>query len=172
VAAALAAGVRVALGADWLPSGSPSLLDEVQVARRLLAAQGVVVEPRRLVRMITADAAEISGVGDHLGHIAPGRPADLVVLERSAEDPWESVVHADRRAVDLVVLGGDLAYGREDWLAAFSGSGELEPILAWGKRMALDLSYSVSASDRPPPRLADLRAALLARDPEAGPVFA
>jgi hypothetical protein len=38
--------------------------------------------------------------------------------------------------------------------------------------MALDLSYSVSASDGPPPRLADLRAALLARDPEAGPVFA
>jgi 5-methylthioadenosine/S-adenosylhomocysteine deaminase len=172
VAAALAAGVRVALGADWLPSGSPSLLDEVQVARRLLAAQGVVVEPQRLVRMITSDAAEIAGVGDHLGRIAPGRPADLVVLERSAEDPWESVVHADRRAVELVVLGGDVAYGRADWLAALSGPAELEPVLAWGKRMALDLSYSVSASDRPPPRLADLRAALLARDPEAGPVFA
>jgi hypothetical protein len=38
--------------------------------------------------------------------------------------------------------------------------------------MALDLIYSVSASDRPPPRLADLRAALLARDPETGPVSA
>jgi 5-methylthioadenosine/S-adenosylhomocysteine deaminase len=172
VAAALAAGVRVALGADWLPSGSPSLLDEVQVARRLLAAQGAAVEPRRLVRMITSDAAEIAGVGDHLGRIAQGRPADLVVLERSADDPWESVVHADRRSVELVVLGGDLAYGRADWLTALSGSGELEPIVAWGKRMALDLSYSVSASDGPPPRLADLRAALLARDPEAGPVFA
>jgi 5-methylthioadenosine/S-adenosylhomocysteine deaminase len=172
VAAALAAGVRVALGADWLPSGSPSLLDEVQVARRLLTAQGVVVEPRRLVQMITSDAAEIAGVGDHLGRIAAGRPADLVVLERSADDPWESVVHADRRAVDLVVLGGDVAYGREDWLASLSGATEPEPIVAWGKRMALDLSYSVSASDRPPPRLADLRAALLARDPETGPVFA
>jgi 5-methylthioadenosine/S-adenosylhomocysteine deaminase len=172
VAAALAAGVRVALGADWLPSGSPSLLDEVQVARRLLTAQGVVVEPRRLVQTITSDAAEIAGVGDHLGRIAAGRPADLVVLERSADDPWESVVHADRRAVDLVVLGGDVAYGREDWLASLSGATEPEPIVAWGKRMALDLSYSVSASDRPPPRLADLRAALLARDPETGPVFA
>jgi 5-methylthioadenosine/S-adenosylhomocysteine deaminase len=172
VAAALAAGVRVALGADWLPSGSPSLLDEVQVARRLLAAQGAAVEPRRLVRMITCDAAEIAGVGDHLGRIAQGRPADLVVLERSADDPWECVVHADRRSVELVALGGDLAYGRADWLTALSGSGELEPIVAWGKRMALDLSYSVSASDGPPPRLADLRAALLARDPEAGPVFA
>lgn len=172
VAAALAAGVRVALGADWLPSGSPSLLDEVQVARRLLAAQGVAVQPQRLVRMMTSDSAEIAGVGDRLGRIASGRPADLVVLERSAADPWESVVHADRRAVDLVVLGGDVAYGRADWVAAISGLTDLELIVAWGKRMALDLSYSVSASDRPPPKLADLRAALLARDPEAGPVFA
>jgi 5-methylthioadenosine/S-adenosylhomocysteine deaminase len=172
VAAALAAGVRMGLGADWLPSGSPSLLDEVQVARRLLAAQGVLVDPRRLVRMITSDAADIAGVDDHLGRIAPGRPADLVVLERSAADPWESVVHADRRAVDLVVLGGDVAYGRADWVAALAGPAELEQIVAWGKRMALDLSYSVSASEGPPPRLADLRAALLARDAETGPVFA
>jgi 5-methylthioadenosine/S-adenosylhomocysteine deaminase len=122
--------------------------------------------------MINSDAAELAGVGEHLGRIAPGRPADLLVLERSAHDPWESVVHADRRAVELVVLGGDVAYGRADWLATLSGPTELELILAWGKRMALDLSYSVSASDRPPPRLADLRAALLARDPKAGPVFA
>jgi 5-methylthioadenosine/S-adenosylhomocysteine deaminase len=172
VAAAVAAGVRVGLGADWMPSGSPSLLDEVQVARRLLVAQGVVVEPQRLVRMITSDAAEIAGVGGRLGRIAAGRPADLVVLERSATDPWESVLHADRRSVELVVLGGDVAYGRADWLAALSGTTELEHVQAWGKHMALDLSYSVSASDQPPPRLADLRAALLARDPEAGPVFA
>ena len=172
VAAAFRAGVQVGLGADWLPSGSPSLLDEVQVARRLLAADGVSVDPQRLVQMITSVAAEIAGVGDHLGRIAAGRPADLVVLERMAADPWESVLHADRRAVDLVVIGGDVAYGRSDWMAALAGPAELEPVLAWGKRMALDLSYSVSASDQPPPRLAELRAALLGRDPEAGPIFA
>lgn len=172
VAAAIAAGVQVALGADWLPSGSASLLEEAQVARRLLSAQGVLVDAARLVRRITSDAAAIAGLADKLGRIAPGRPADLVVLERRAADPWESVLASDRRAVDLVVLGGDIAYGRAEWVAALAGPSQMEPVLAWGKRMALDLSYSVSASDAPPPRLADLRAALLARFPQAGPLFA
>jgi hypothetical protein len=172
VATALAAGVLVGLGADWLPSGSPSLLDELQVARRLLAAQGALVDPARLVRMVTSDAAAIAGLHDKLGRIAPGRAADLVVLERRAADPWESVLASDRRAVDLVVLGGDVAYGRADWVAALAGPSQMEPVLAWGKRMALDLSYSVSASDVAPPRLADLRAALLARSPQTGPLFA
>jgi cytosine/adenosine deaminase-related metal-dependent hydrolase len=172
VAAALAAGVQVGLGADWLPSGSASLLDELQVARRLLAGQGALVDPARLVRMLTSDAAAIAGLADHLGRIAPGRPADLVVLERRAADPWESVLAADRRAVDLVVLGGDIAYGRAEWVAALAGPSQMEPVIAWGKRMALDLSYSVSASDAPPPLLADLRAALLGRFPQTGPLFA
>jgi 5-methylthioadenosine/S-adenosylhomocysteine deaminase len=172
VASALAAGVQVGLGADWLPSGSACLLEEMQIARRLLAAQGVAVQPAQLVRMVTSGAAAIAGLADSLGCLAPGRPADLVVLERLADDPWESVLRSDRRAVDLVVLGGDVAYGRADWVAALNGPTELEPVLAWGKRMALDLSYSVSASDSPPPKLADLRAALLGRFPQTGPIFA
>jgi cytosine/adenosine deaminase-related metal-dependent hydrolase len=171
VASALAAGVQVGLGADWLPSGSPGLLDELQVARRLLGVQGVAVEPARLVQMVTSGAAAIAGVADTLGRIEAGRPADLVVLERLADDPWESVLRSDRRAVDLVVLGGDIAYGRAEWVSALSGPTEMEPVLAWGKRMALDLTYSVSASDGAPPRLADLRSALLARFPQTGPLF-
>lgn len=172
VTSARAAGVPVALGADWLPSGSPCLLDELQVARRVLDQQGVPVAPADLVRMVTSVAAGIAGLGERLGRIAAGRPADLVVLERLADDPWESVLHADRRSVDLVVLGGDIAYGRADWVEALAGPTEMEPVIAWGKRLALDLTYSVSVSDHPPPRLADLRAALLARYPQAGPVFA
>jgi hypothetical protein len=171
VASALAAGVPVGLGADWLPSGSPGLLDELQVARRLLAVQGVELEPARLVRMVTSGAAAIAGVADCLGTIEAGRPADLVVLERLADDPWESVLRSDRRAIELVVLGGDVAYGRADWVAALAGPTEMESVLAWGKRMALDLTYSVSASDSPPPRLADLRSALLGRFPQTGPLF-
>jgi 5-methylthioadenosine/S-adenosylhomocysteine deaminase len=39
VASALQLGIPVSLGADWLPSGSQSLLAEMQVARRALAGQ-------------------------------------------------------------------------------------------------------------------------------------
>ena len=44
---AIAAGMPVALGADWLPSGSTSLLAEMKVARRELARQGHPIRPPR-----------------------------------------------------------------------------------------------------------------------------
>jgi 5-methylthioadenosine/S-adenosylhomocysteine deaminase len=171
-AAALQAGVTVGLGADWLPSGSPSLLDELRIAARLLCAAGAAVPPARLVAMVTSGAARIAGIEAHVGRLAAGLAADVVVLERLRPDPWDSVLAADRSAVELVVLGGDIAYGRRDWVEELAGPTEREPVLAWGKPMALDLTYSVLASQAPLPRLADIRAALLTRYPQTGPIFA
>lgn len=171
-ARALSLGIPVGLGADWLPSGSPSLLDELQVARRVLRQQGSRVGVKRLVQAITSDAADIAALGEKLGRIRPGVPADLVVLQRHHEDPWESVTLSDRRSVELVTLGGAVAYGRVDWVDQLAGPTERELVLAWGKPMALDLVYSVIASPNDPPRLAELRATLLHRHPHTGPIFA
>jgi 5-methylthioadenosine/S-adenosylhomocysteine deaminase len=174
---ALEMGVPVALGADWLPSGSTSLLAEMRVARRVLLQQGFPITAQSLVRMVTADAAAIAGLGDRLGAIAPGRPADLVVLERVAEDPWESVVQSDPGEVDLVVIGGDLVYGRADLLLDLAHPADpdraerLEPLRAWGKPMLLDTRYRAGAAGDEPP-FADVRAALIAQYPQVGPVFA
>jgi cytosine/adenosine deaminase-related metal-dependent hydrolase len=172
---ALRLGLTVGLGADWLPSGSPSLLGELKVARNALAAQGLEVEPKRLVAMVTRDAATIAGLADLLGTLAVGRPADVLVLERRRADPWENVVDALPGWVDLVMIGGDLAYGRAAWitdLASAEGRANLEPLLAWGKPMMLDTSYSVQAAPEPAPRLAQLRQELVDRYPQVGPIFA
>lgn len=73
----------MALRADWLPSGSTSLLAEMKVARRCLAEQsGRDPGTRRLVQMVTRDAAGIAGLDDQLGRLAADRPADLAVFER------------------------------------------------------------------------------------------
>ena len=82
VKAALDAGVPVALGADWMPSGSPSLLHELKIAERELDPQGTGTTSADLVHMVTAGAADIAGLGDRLGTLAAGRPADLVVLQK------------------------------------------------------------------------------------------
>lgn len=170
-ARALELGIPLGLGADWLPSGSPSLLDELRVARRSLERQGAAVEAKRLVGFVTHEGAHVAALGDKLGALAEGRPADLVVLERHDRDPWESVLHADRRSVELVVIGGDVAYGRIEWIDELAGASEREPVLAWGKGMALDLTYSVLPFEKRPPRLGELRAELLARFPQIGPIF-
>jgi cytosine/adenosine deaminase-related metal-dependent hydrolase len=166
-------GIRLCLGADWLPSGSRSLLDELRVARRVLSATGVPMAARQLVRMVTRDAAAIAGLEGRLGLLAAGRVADLVVFERRLDDPWESVLAADPSWTELVLIGGDLCYGRRDWVAELVDAGpvtDLERVIAWGKPMLLDTSYAVSPHGTPP-RLSELRARLIGGYPQVGPVF-
>lgn len=175
---ALQAGMPVGLGADWLPSGSVSLLDELKVARRELVRQGHELPAAELVAMVTSQAARIAGLEEHLGAIAPGRPADLVVLERHDRDPYESVCMAEPSWVELVCIGGDITYGRHDWFTTLSGLGPdapapptVEDVIAWGKRMRLDTGFQ-SPADDPTPPLSATRAALVAAYPPVGPIYA
>jgi 5-methylthioadenosine/S-adenosylhomocysteine deaminase len=172
---ALEVGLPVGLGADWLPSGSTSLLAEIKVARRCLAEQGHEPTAKQLVDMITRDAARIAGLEEKLGQLKGGRPADVVVFERRREDPWENVVEANPSWVELVMIDGDLAYGRADWmtdLVAESDQGRLEALIAWGKPVLLDTTYTAEAADQEQPPLAQLRADLTAEYPPVGPIFA
>jgi cytosine/adenosine deaminase-related metal-dependent hydrolase len=154
VAHAIQLGIPVGLGADWLPSGGPSLLAELQVARRVLAQQGAEVGARQLVRIVTADAARIAGLDDHLGRLSASRPADVLVLERHIEDPWENVLAADPSWIELVMIGGELSYGRPDWIRDLAGQLDpeaLEDAVAWASRWC---STRVLRSASPPRRRA------------------
>jgi 5-methylthioadenosine/S-adenosylhomocysteine deaminase len=126
------------------------------------------------VQMVTRTAATIAGLADRLGHLDEKRPADLAVFERSHEDPWESVAQATPAEVNLVMIGGDVAYIRGDWLEDLDTEDHqdhLEPLWAWGKQMVLDTSF-VAGREEAQPRLAEIRASLIAAYPNIGPVFA
>ncbi|GAA3705392.1 hypothetical protein GCM10022399_22660 [Terrabacter ginsenosidimutans] len=169
---AMAAGMPVALGADWLPSGSTSLLAEMKVARRELARQGHPIEAADLVAMVTTVAAQLAGLDEHLGSIAVGRPADLVVLERHHSDPYENVCLADPSWVDLVCIGGDVTYARADWFGTLSGAATgttIEDLTAWGKPMRLDTGFQGGTDV---PSLTAVRTALTGAYPAVGPIFA
>ncbi|NMO52320.1 amidohydrolase family protein [Actinoplanes sp. TBRC 11911] len=173
-AEALRAGMPVALGADWLPSGSTSLLAEMKVARRELARQGFPLAAADLVRMVTAGAAEVAGLADDLGSLLPGRPADILVLERHHPDPYENVALADPSWVELVLIGGDLSYARTDWyrdLALAGGAATVESVRAWGKEMTLDTGFR-STPQQPSPSLSAIRGLLTAAYPPVGPIYA
>ena len=175
IADALDVGLPVALGADWLPSGSTSLLAEMKVARQELANQGVSFSAADLVAMVTSGAAAIAGLGDRLGTLAEGRVADLVVLARQAVDPYESVCASAPSDVELVLIGGELVYAREDFGSALAADPQdpvLEPVLAWGRRMLLDTSYEGQTGDGSTPRLQQLRADLTTIYPPVGPIWA
>jgi hypothetical protein len=137
--------IPMGLGADWLPSGSQSLLAELSVARRTLARQGKegAAVDKKLVRMVTSEAAEVAGLGEELGQLEAG--------------------------------GGDVAYGRADWVGEVVASEPYEPLLGWGKQMLLDTSFKGAGAGAPgvnPGNLAEIRKKLLGRFPQTGPIFA
>jgi 5-methylthioadenosine/S-adenosylhomocysteine deaminase len=117
-------------------------------------------------------AAGIASLGAKLGRLEAGRPADVLVLATRHPDPWESVVASMPGDIELVTIGGDLAYGRPDWMATLAPPGVTEPVVAWGRSMLVDTSYSVKTPASPAPRLAELRSELIARYPQTGPIFA
>jgi len=175
VSDALDVGLPVALGADWLPSGSTSLLAEMKVARQELIDQGHPLTAKELVAMVTSGAAEIAGLKDRLGSLEVGRPADVLVLARRDTDPYESVCAAIPNDVELVLIGGDLTYGRTDWVQALAqtpADPNLEPVVAWGRPMLLDTSYQGQPDKGLTPRLAQLRADLTSAYPPVGPIWA
>ena len=155
-----------------MPSGSLSTLDELRVARHQLEFQDAADDPRALVGMVTWDAAAIAGLTGRVGDLQPGMPADVCVLERCHEDPWESVLRADPSAVQLVTIGGNLVYARTDWYDRLTEDPHGERVWAWGRQMTLDTTYSVRAGTGTPPRLAELRKAILGAEIAAGPIFA
>jgi 5-methylthioadenosine/S-adenosylhomocysteine deaminase len=172
---ALKLRLPVGLGADWLPSGSTSLLAELKVVQHTLITQGRPPPAQKLVDMVTRSPARIAGLEDKLGALKEGRPADILVLERRVEDPWENVVEAGPGWVELVMIDGDLAYFRADWLKGLTGAAEpkgLEALFAWGKPMLLDTGYTVRPAREAPPRLSQLRADLIKAYPQVGPIFA
>ena len=87
IAAALDAKLPMALGADWMPSGSPSLLHETQGRGPLLAENRIGSPTSSSSRMVTSSSADIAGLADKLGRLEAGRAADLVVLQRPLDDP-------------------------------------------------------------------------------------
>jgi hypothetical protein len=148
----------------------------MKIARQELTNQGRREQARSLVDMVTADAADIAGLGDRLGRIETGRPADVLVLARRDDDAYESVCRSTAMDVELVTIGGDLSYGRTDWvqvLAADSASPALEPVIAWGRPMMLDVSWRANPGEGDTmTTLSQLRADLTRLYPPVGPIWA
>ena len=94
--AALEAGVTIAAGHDWHP-----VWDHARELRRMIA-HGMTAA--QALSAATADAAVALGIADHVGTVAAGKAADLVVFDG---DPVAAPELLSRRdAVWLVLQGG------------------------------------------------------------------
>lgn len=90
------AGVQLVAGTDEVPGFT------LQRELELLVEAGL--SPGEVLKIATADAARVAGVGEDRGSIAPGKRADLVLVDG---DPTTAI--GDIRKVALVIKG-DRAY--------------------------------------------------------------
>jgi len=118
------AGVNVALGTDWLPSGSMNMLRELACASEMNAKYFAnAFTDQQLVEMATSNAAKSVGFGTQIGTIAPGMVADLVVFATTGNKDFSAVVQASNEDVALVLRGGTPLYGDSLLVQAVGGTG-------------------------------------------------
>jgi 5-methylthioadenosine/S-adenosylhomocysteine deaminase len=131
------AGLRIALGSDWSPSGSKNLLGELKVAKVVNEGLGRVFSDQELVAMVTRTAAEILTWDRYLGSIQKDKRADLLVISGASGDAYGSLIEAAETQVALVVIAGKPRFGTSSLMSRLSVSGETiqiagcERVAAW-----------------------------------------
>jgi cytosine/adenosine deaminase-related metal-dependent hydrolase len=105
-------GIPLALGSDWLPSGSMNLNRELACAKHYDASVlHDALSDADLWRMVTSGAAQAAHVETQIGSIAPGFVADLALFAPRGQNAYAAVIAATPQSVELVVRGGTVLYG-------------------------------------------------------------
>jgi 5-methylthioadenosine/S-adenosylhomocysteine deaminase len=141
-----ASGVTFGLGCDWAPTGSKNLLEELKVAKHAVEAQNAGFTSEDLVRSVTAGAAALPGWEQYLGHITAGSMADLLVIRGTDGDPWDRLIAATERDIDLVTIHGIPRYGSKQLMEGLHTAPDypLEPYSVNGDEKAFDLHAASS----------------------------
>lgn len=105
-------GVPIALGTDWIVSGSMNMLRELSCADTWNTNYfGKHFKDADLWRMATWNGARAVGAEGRIGAIANGYLADIAIYDRGGKDPYRAVVEAGVEDVALVMRGGVALWG-------------------------------------------------------------
>lgn len=109
-----ALGVPIALGTDWMPSGSMNILRELRCADELntLYYNGHFSDAD-LWKMVTTNASLAAGGEVGVGMLKPAYVADIAVFNGKVRKDHRAVVGAAMEDVVLVLRGGKVLYGDE-----------------------------------------------------------
>jgi len=113
-------GVHVALGTDWLASGSMNLQRELTCAAEYDAAVlGSYFDAYRRWRMVTENSAWALGLEQRFAGLRAGLPGDIAVFTARSDDPYASALEASPADVSLVLRQGTPLYGDAQLVKAF-----------------------------------------------------
>jgi 5-methylthioadenosine/S-adenosylhomocysteine deaminase len=164
IKAARAAGIRIALGSDWSPSGSKNLLHELKIAWRYSEFAGGIFTRREIVAMATTSAAGLLRWDRYLGSLETGKYADLIVVRGDKGDPYELLLDADETEIDLVVVDG-VPRSAKPTLAA--GSSKTSEVVAFAGEERI-INFDDAAADQAVAGLSLASAETILREAMAG----
>lgn len=134
IAEALNAGVNIAVGSDWTPTGSKAVLEEIKLAAQYLDDIGITVPDRTLYKMMTENPARMirhfgyeNSQERGIGTLEEGAMASILVVEKNHTNPFTNLVRvAGAQQVQLVVVDGEALYGDEPWMQKIWGDKDRE----------------------------------------------
>ncbi|HRI53148.1 MAG TPA: amidohydrolase family protein [Pseudomonadota bacterium] len=145
---AIAAGVStIALAPDWSLGGSINMLDELKVARQVSSTRWPgLLSSRRLFEMATIDAARALGVDAYVGSLEVGKRADLVLLSADPSQPYDAVIAAAPKNLELVMVDGRALYGEPVLKAAGPAAPGCEGVTMCGASKFLCVAETSTAN--------------------------
>ena len=117
----LKAGLNVTIGTDSSATGSANLLAEIKFDRELYRKlYGEDLPAKKIFEMITINSAKAFWMQDKIGTLEEGKLGDILVLKAKNECPYENLVAADMKDIELLVIAGTPVYGEMRFLDIFN----------------------------------------------------
>ena len=114
------AGVNVTIGTDSSATGSANLLAEMKYDRELYRRlYGEDLPAKKIFEMVTLNAAKAFLMQDKTGSLEEGMLGDILVLKAKENNPYENLINADMKDIELLVLAGKPIYGEMRFLDVF-----------------------------------------------------
>jgi large repetitive protein len=138
-------GALIALGTDWMPSGSMNMLRELQCADSMnTKAYNKFFSDEQLWAMATANAAAATATDDVIGTLAKGKIADITIFDGKAHKDHRAVIDAAPQDVVLVLRGGKVLYGDQTIVTAVPASGACDQIDVCGTTKQVCLQSEIN----------------------------
>ncbi len=116
-----ALGVQVALGTDWLRSGSMNILRELRCADFLnQSLYRDALTEAQLWKMVTSGGADAMRASQRVGRLLPGLVGDLAVFRGNGMNPYRAIIEARSEDVVLTVRGAKALYGDQALISALT----------------------------------------------------
>lgn len=132
-------GVSIALAPDWSPTGSTTMLEELQYAASHNADKlHGTFSDRQLFEMATSTPARIARMDDRIGAIQVGLYGDLFLLRGDTTTPYRSLLQAAPQDVELVLVNGVPLYGTDELLRPFGARLEQVSVCGSARYVAAD----------------------------------